>query len=123
MPEGYSRLFAPNSSLLAFVTDPAPRLIHIRCAQHHLVIIRDLPVRIICNMAAYYADRMQLGHIISFCHKERHLPERFTGEIHVEPGYNDPDTAIGKFVTNIRQLVIKKLCFVYPYYVHILCKQ
>ena len=74
-------------------------------------------------MSAFYTDSVQLGNIVCFGQQERHLAERLTGIIHIQPGYNYPYSPESQLIAHIGKLIVEELGLINTYYIYVLRQQ
>ena len=62
---------------------------------------------------------MYFGHLVRNGAQSRHGPERVAAEVHVQSGYDDTYTVVGKLVAYIDQTLVKELRFINAHYVYL----
>jgi hypothetical protein len=96
----------------------AASLVKFRCADddYRIIIARwfsvDQTLGAGCLFSADHADGVQFADFFGLCHQRRHWAERLAAKIHIQPGGDDADAAIGKSLSNRDDLIIEKLGFV-----------
>jgi hypothetical protein len=93
----------------------AARLVHFRSANNHnrVMVMRrfsiDKALRPRSRLAAHHANRIEFVHCLCFGNYDRHAAERLAAEIGIQPGDNNPNTAIRQVIDQLYDAVIKKL--------------
>ena len=59
--------------------------------------------------AAHHADGLQLGDLFRLGHEQRHGAKGLAPKVHVQPGQDDPQAALGQLAANGRDLPVKEL--------------
>ena len=84
----------------------AHRLVGILLAEHHQLLALCQAVRVLCRVAAVYADGVYLVDILGNSHQRRHRAERLTHIVHIEACDDYSDTAICELAAYINNAVI-----------------
>src|SRR5439155_14661973 len=95
---------------------PAARFVHAARAEQDAVAARHEPLGVIRGVAAHDADRQRFRDVFRDCEELRHRLERTAEVILVEPGHDDPLTAVRQCVAHRRQVQIEELPFVDPHH-------
>ena len=64
------------------------------------------------ELAAFHTDGMYFGNFVCNGTQSRHRAEWNTAKVHIQSGYNDAYTIVGKLVAYINQAAVKELGFV-----------
>src|SRR5580765_3701939 len=88
---------------------PAPGFINFFFAQQDLAAIPRFPVGIVSSVAANNTYGVKLGYIIGPRQEVRNLTEGHSRIIHVQSGYDHPDSFERQLIANLGQLVVKEL--------------
>lgn len=100
------------------VAAAAQRFVFFFLAQQHSFVAGNDTVRDIGQVTASYTDGVYLGYLIGYGTEGRHGAERYSLEVHVQSGYDDPYAPVGQFVTDIHQTFVEELCLVDAYHVN-----
>ena len=96
------------------VAGAAAGLVGVLFAQDDGMVLSGEAVGMGGQVAAVLADGVHFGDVLRDGQQIGHRAEGLAPEVHVQPGYNDPQAAQGQHLTNLRQVVIKELRFIYP---------
>ena len=97
----------------------AERLVDVCFAKDHQLGTLRESVGVVCRAAASYADCMYLLDILCYRHQRRHWSERLAKEIGVETCDDHSDTAVCEGLYNLDDRLVKELCLVDSYHLHI----
>ena len=98
---------------------PALRFILFGFSQQHLLVVLDGAVGERGELAAFHTDGMYFGNFVCNGTQSRHRAEWNTAEVHIQSGYNDAYTIVGKLVAYINQATVKELGFVNAHYIYL----
>ena len=87
----------------------AYRLVGIFLAEHNQLLALCQAVRVLCRVAAVYADGVYLIDILGNSHQRRHRAERLTEEVHIKTCYDYAHTTICQLAADIDNAIIEEL--------------
>ena len=69
------------------------------------------------------ADCVYLSDVFGCRHKVRHRPKRFPFVVHIESGDYYSYSSVSQIIAHVYYLIVKKLSFVYAYYIAAVSKE
>lgn len=101
----------------------AQRLVAIRFAEQHALLVGYETVTDIRQVATTHADGVRLVHILGNSHQSRHRSERNAPEVHVQSGTNDAYAALCQFGAYLNYTHVEKLSLVNTYYINVVSQK
>lgn len=90
----------------------AQGLIDVLFSEYDKLVVLGKTVRMVGEIAAFDADRMDLLYVFSYCHESRHRTERLSGEIRVQTGDYDSYPSVGESLGNFYDRIVEELGFI-----------
>ena len=110
--------------LLVFeVAFAAQGLVFVSLAQEYAAVAVDKSVGVVGDVAALDADGVHLGYVVGDGEQGGHRAEGDAAEVHVQPGYDDACTVVGKLAAYFYDAVVEELGFVYSYDIDVACHE
>lgn len=96
---------------------PTKRLVLLLFSEEHLLVTFDGAVAHVCQVAATYADGVNLRDIFCHCAEGRYRSKGAALKVHVQTRHNDALALIGEGVANIDDSLVEELRFVDTHHV------
>lgn len=103
---------------------PAQRLVFVHFTDKYLLICAGTfhcwqSVGMLGRLTAFDTDSVDFGNIFSPGQKCRHRSERLGQIVHIQAGYNHPDSLVGEHIAYIHDPIVEELNLIYSHNIHI----